>query len=311
VATDPRDPDGAERGDEAAGAAPVEPWAPERVDDLLALTDASLADEQLSADELLAACWEGGASVLGIGPPGEAIGAVSVMLRRFGDVPVGFLQLLVVAPGRRRQGMGRALLEAAEQWTWAQGARELHASGSAPNYLWPGVDVHATAMLCLLEAAGWDETGAALDMRVPAAYRAPSPAGCVVQRVVDDADARAVITLVEREWPEWVPETARALDQGTCLAAFDVDSGDPIGFACHSVNRAGWFGPTGTAPAARHRGVGLALLGEVCADLMVAGFRDVEICWIGPVGFYAAAGGEVSRVYRTARRRDPDARRRG
>jgi hypothetical protein len=34
---------------------------------------------------------------------------------------------------------------------------------------------------------------------------------------------------------------------------------------------------------------------------MVAGHRDAEIAWVGPVAFYAkAAGAAVSRVFRTA-----------
>jgi ribosomal protein S18 acetylase RimI-like enzyme len=59
----------------------------------------------------------------------------------------------------------------------------------------------------------------------------------------------------------------------------------------------------GTDPAHRRAGVGHALLGAACRDLMAAGFRDVEIAWIGPIGFYASAGASVSRVFRTARKR--------
>jgi GNAT superfamily N-acetyltransferase len=78
-----------------------------------------------------------------------------------------------------------------------------------------------------------------------------------------------------------------------------------VGFACHSVNRAGWFGPTGTDPARRGAGVGHALLAEVCRDAMVAGYADVEISWIGPMRFYAKAGGAVSRVFRVLGKRRP------
>jgi hypothetical protein len=54
-----------------------------------------------------------------------------------------------------------------------------------------------------------------------------------------------------------------------------------------------------TTPGRQHGGVGSALLSELCRDLMVAGHADAEICWVGPVGFYAkAAGASVSRVFR-------------
>jgi GNAT superfamily N-acetyltransferase len=280
----------------------VHAWGPERVGDLTALTGAAMPDERLSADELLACCWDDPGIVLGL-PDGS--GAVSAVVRRAGEHAAAFVKLVVVDPEHQRTGIGRALLRAAEHWAWDEGASDVHLSGSAPAYLWPGVDVRATAMLCLAEHDGYEETGAAFDMSVPASFRHRVPDGVELRRTLSEDDADAVDALVAREWPNWVEEARRGVDQGTCLAAFDVTSGEAVAFACHSVNRAGWFGPTGTAPPHRHRSIGLALLGEVCADLMIAGFDDVEICWIGPVGFYAAAGGGISRVYRTSRRRRP------
>ena len=40
-------------------------WGPDHVGDLVALTDAAMADEQLTSDELLACCWEDPGTVLG------------------------------------------------------------------------------------------------------------------------------------------------------------------------------------------------------------------------------------------------------
>ena len=277
-------------------------WGPDRVGDLVALTETALPDEHLTIDELLACCWEDPGVVLG-SPDGS--GAVAAVVRRFGEHAAAFVKVVVVAPERHRQGVGRSLLRAAEEWAWDEGASDVHLCGSAPAYLWPGVDVRATAMLCLAEADGYEETGAAFDMSVPAAFRHPVPVGVDVRRTLADDDARAVDELVAREWPNWLDEQRRATEQGTCLAAFDLGTGEAVAFACHSVNRAGWFGPTATRPSHRHRSIGLALLSEVCTDLMVAGFSEVEICWIGPVGFYAAAGGAISRVYRTSRRPKP------
>jgi GNAT superfamily N-acetyltransferase len=257
--------------------------------------------ERLSADELLACCWDDPGVVLATA---DGQGAVAAVVRRWGEHVVGYVKLLAVHPGARRAGVGRALLAAAEQWAWDQGAAEVHLGGSAPFYLWPGVDVQALAMLCLAESAGYEPTGAALNMSVPTTFRAPVPEGLELRRVLDDADAVAVDALVEPVWPEWMAEMHRAVEQGTCLALFDP-SGEAVAFACHSVNRAAWFGPTGTDPRRRHGGAGLAVLGAVARDLTAAGYADTEICWIGPVGFYAAAGGAVSRTFRTLRRRRP------
>jgi hypothetical protein len=61
-----------------------------------------------------------------------------------------------------------------------------------------------------------------------------------------------------------------------------------------------------TDPTTQGVGVGQALLGAVCRDLMIAGRADAEIAWVGPVGFYAkAAGATVSRVFREVVKKRP------
>jgi len=211
---------------------------------------------------------------------------------------------VAVHPGRRREGVGRALLAELEAWAWDLGAAQVTLGAAAPFYLWPGVDVRALAMSCLAESAGYRELGLALNMSVPATFRAPAPEGIAIERVLEDVDVAAVDALVAHHWPEWTPETSVGLAQGSCFAGFDRDR-RAVGFACHSVNRAGWFGPTGTDPACRGVGIGHALLAEVCRDAMVSGYADVEISWIGPMRFYAKAGGSVSRVFRMLHKPKP------
>jgi GNAT superfamily N-acetyltransferase len=230
--------------------------------------------------------------------------AVCASLQPADEPTTGAVKFLAVHPGSRRRGLGRALLDEIEAWAWAGGAAQVVLGGAVPFYLWPGVDVRALAMSCLAEGAGYREVGLALNMSVPATFRAPVPEGFAVERVLEDDDAGSVEDLVARVWPEWTPETAAGLAQGSCFAAFDADR-RAVGFACHSVNRAGWFGPTGTDPACRGAGIGHALLGEVCRDVMVAGYADLEISWIGPMRFYAKAGGSVSRVFRMLGKRRP------
>ena len=281
-------------------ASPVDTWGSDKADALAELTRAAMAAEHLTADELLACCWEDPGVVLATP---EGTGVVAATVRRWDSLAIGYVKVLAVHPGARRLGVGRALLEAAEQWAVAEGAVEMYLGGSAPFYLWPGVDVRALPMLCLAEAAGYQEMGAALNMSVPTTFRAVMASGTEVVRVLEDELAARAEAMIGSIWPEWVAEARRAMEQGSCLAAVETASGAVVGFACHSVNRAAWFGPTGTDPAHRHRGIGLGLLGEVCKDLMVAGYGDAEICWLGPLGFYASAGGAVSRVFQLRRKR--------
>ena len=61
----------------------------------------------------------------------------------------------------------------------------------------------------------------------------------------------------------------------------------------------------GTEPTHRTAGVGRALLGEICRDLMIADFSHTEVSWVGPARFYAKSGATVSRVFRTFKKRRP------
>ena len=277
----------------------METWGSDKADALAELARVAMAAERLSADELLACCWEDPGVVLATP---EGTGAVVATVRRWDSLAIGYVKVLAVHPGARRLGVGRALLEAAEKWAVAEGAVEMYLGGSAPFYLWPGVDVRALPMLCLAEAAGYQEMGAALNMSVPTTFRAAMPSGTEVVRVLEDELAARTEAMIGSIWPEWVAEARRAMEQGSCLVAVETATGAVVGFACHSVNRAAWFGPTGTDPAHRHRGIGLGLLGEVCKDLMVASYGDTEICWLGPLGFYSSAGGAVSRVFQLRRK---------
>ena len=282
----------------------IEVWGPERAADLEQLCAAALPSEELSADELLACCWDGAEASVVLGTD-DGTGAIAACAHDHGPRRVGFVQLVAVHPDARRQGRGRALLDAAHGWLFGEaGAQEVRAGGGAPHYLWPGVDVTHLEALCLFESAGYYVTGGEVNMRCATAFRADAPAGVAVRRAVDDDVVEAVLTLLRREWPWWEAEVARAVEHGCCHAALAED-GAAVGFACHSVNRAGWVGPMGTDPGRQHGGVCAALLGQVCRDLMTAEFAEAEIAWVGPVGFYAKAGATVSRTFRSLTRPAP------
>lgn len=273
----------------------MDEWTRDRSVELTALVDAALPAEGITDDELLACCWDDPGVVLATS---EGDGAVAAVVRAWGDHRVGFVRLLVVHPGARRSGRGGSLLSAAESWLFDQGVAEVQWGASAPFYLWPGVDVAATAAMCLAESAGYRVDGAELNMSCPTTFRAKPPVGVDVRRALDDDDAGSMVHLADAEWPHWLPELERGIEQGGAFGAFR-DDGKAVGFACHSVNRAGWVGPMATDPDACHQGIGGALLGALCQDLMIAGRPDAEIAWVGPVGFYArTAGAATSRVFR-------------
>jgi predicted N-acetyltransferase YhbS len=276
-----------------------EPWSADKVDDLVALCDTAMSGEHLTADELAACCFDDPGVVLGT-PDADA--AIALCTRELGDRTVAFVKLLAVVPAAQRTGLGRSLLATAVDWARAADARALAIGGSAPFYLWPGIDVRMTAMLALAESAHFTPGAVALNMSAPTTFRAPGPDGMELRRALGDDDEAATIALCCAHWPHWEAELRRGLEQGSCLVAAS-SSGEVTGFACHSVNRAGWVGPIATDPAHQHKGIAAGLMSEVCRDLAVAGHVEAEISWVGPIGFYSKAmGASVSRTCVTYQR---------
>ena len=259
-------------------------------DGLAGLVTAALPDEGLTAADLETCCYGPDTEVLG-----DENAAAVLTVKGSGAFAAAWLVLLAVHPDHQREGRARALVAESARRARAGGAVDLHLGTAIPRYVWPGVDFRFTAALGLFEAMGFEPYGAACNMGITTSFRAGSPAGIVVER--EDGDGAAA--LAARCFPHWSDEVERGVAAGTCYAA--RESGETIGFACHSVNRAGWIGPMATDPERQRGGVGRSLLGAVCAALEDAGRAEADIAWVGPIGFYAKAGATVSRVFRNAK----------
>ena len=78
-----------------------------------------------------------------------------------------WLRVLAVAPDARGQGVGSALLAAAERRALMWGFSRLRAGDQPGNYLTPGVDARDTATLGWLERRGFQRVGVNENLRVP------------------------------------------------------------------------------------------------------------------------------------------------
>jgi GNAT superfamily N-acetyltransferase len=275
----------------------IEEWGPEQAGALADLLGDALPHEQLSGDELTAICWDDPGVVFA---SDDGVGACAAVTREAGDRTSGWIRLLAVHPGARRTGVATALVEAAERWCRDRGASEVRFGGSAPFYLWPGIDTRWTAGLCLAERCGYHTDTVYLNLSCPTTYRSEAPDGVVLRRVLTEGDVAATRAWCQANWPWWDAELERGIEQAAAFTAFREADDAVLGFACHSVNRAAWVGPMGTkaADGTHVPGTGGALLSELCRDLMVAGYPDAEISWVSNVSFYAkTAGAQVSRVF--------------
>lgn len=224
------------------------------------------------------------------GGSGRGLDAAAVMtLNSVFDEPRAHLQLLVVDPSQRRGGLGRVLVEAAEQTALSAGCGELTVGAGAPFYLFTGVDSRWTAALCLFEALGYERSAVEFDLVCPTRRPGRSAHDVEVLAVRDAAGADRLVAYAERVWPLWAAEFERAAQAGTAMIALDRSGGSVLGAAAHSVGRIGVIGPVAVDPSAQGLGVGTALMGAVCAELSAAGLSRAEIAWTSTIRFYARA----------------------
>lgn len=255
---------------------------------------ADVADEKLFAD-----APAGGARAFGAWHDDELVGVAAVSAR--------WLRVLAVAPSARRRGIGGALLAACERSARDAGEATLRALDQPGNYLAPAIDERNAEAIAWLERRGWQRAGEprcnvvvavrgnprVSDVRAAALAAAAATNGYAIRRA--RADETTLVDAVGIEFGgAWPFEVARALAHEPAGVHVATRDGAYCAFAAHDGNNRGlgWFGPTGTWPAHRGRGLGEAVLLACLVDVAAAHAR-CEIAWIGPRPFYDKAAGIV------------------
>lgn len=216
----------------------------------------------------------------------------------------GVIKLFGVRGPYRRQGIGAALLAALEARLHQRGATTVIVGGVAPHYFAPGVPIDATPAIAFLYQRGYEcDRVARVDMTVQLAagdFAAMQPAvpGLTLSRAtiaeVEDTAAFARAYFSEG----WRQEVADAAAFEPIPLFIARDGAEIVGFAAYDVTGYGRFGPTGTRPDYRHRGIGRALCRLCLLDMRARGDDVAHIGWAGPIAFYArAVGARIGRAY--------------
>ncbi|MEW6045608.1 MAG: GNAT family N-acetyltransferase [Bacillota bacterium] len=249
---------------------------------------------------------------------GRVVGiAVGVVRQLPGDGgPLGYVQFLAVAPTFRRQKVATRLLDELERRLFARGARRIRVLGSAPSYLWPGVDVRYTPALCLFERRGYRIEGYEFNMSVdltrPIQASGAGPRRHQLERLgvrvrrLEHTDETAFRAWLEQTWgPNWTYEALLALRRPVPTGFVAEQDGRIVGFAVYDSTRPGWFGPMGVEVAWQGSGVGIELCVQAFEAMAAQGYRAAEIAWAGPRCFYARKlGAVISRVFASMELKD-------
>lgn len=241
------------------------------------------------------------------------LGAALAALRVEGDgAPVGYVDLLAVAPRAQGQGYGRSLLATAEDALKRMGAIEVRLGGNAPCYAWPGIDVNYTAAIKLAEFAGYEPWYEAFNMSVDlnvasldttTAERRLAESGIAI-RPLANSDEPYFSSWAAQHWSaDWAWEATRALVRTGARCYVATRGSNLIAFAACGGGRSSWFGPMGTVPAEQRQGLGAILLKRCLADQRSAGMSRSFIAWVGPAEFYRrSVGADVDRRFHLFRK---------
>lgn len=125
----------------------------------------------------------------------------------------------------------------------------------------------------------------------PAALR--DDADIVVRKPIGP-EFRVVVDWVLQNFGDaWASEAQAALGNRPVTLQLALQSGEPVGFACHDATARGFFGPIGVLPGRRGRGIGAALLHASLADMRNGGYGYAVIGAAGAVDFFARNVGAV------------------
>ena len=266
----------------------------------LVLADACAFDRatEVADEKLFAPGPSSAAQAFGAWDGTELVGVAAVSAR--------WLRVLAVMPRARKAGIGTALLAACEGAARAEGMRKLSALDQPGNYLAPGIDERNHDAIAWLEKRGW-QRGSEPRLNVLIAVRGnprvsklrgaelaarATSLGYETRRAHPDEREALCAAIATEFGGAWPFEVERALGHEPTGVHVALHEGAYCGFAAHDGNNRGlgWFGPTGTWPAHRGKGLGEALLMACLLDVS-ANHSQCEVAWIGPRPFYDRVAG--------------------
>lgn len=252
---------------------------------------------------------------------GQPAGFVRAILRRWPndrlglEPDCGWIPVVAVDPAHQRQGIGRGLLKAAVEYLRRAGRRRIWVcgnSGSAPGYVFPGVDRDAYAGgLNLFASAGFaiDHEPVAMaretiDFDVEA-YRAEAWAtdGELVVETLTPGRAQDFLVFLASSFPgDWNIAARQKIRSGRLHEVLIARRGETVVGYCQWEGE--HFGPFGVAAAERGGRIGAKLFVEAVSRIRTADGRSVWFNWAdeNAARFYRRFGLHETRRFAILRR---------
>lgn len=238
----------------------------------------------------------------------KILGFMQGVLRDIRKTQYGYIKLMAVDKSYRRQGIASSLYKLLEKSFIPDKVATVRIYDSPMNYFMPGIDPRYTEALCFAIRMGFKKFGDTANLTVDLESadwptddeeKALKIHGIEIRRALIQ-EKQEVIDFVKEEWALWANEIEMAFmdDPPSIHVAFHHEK--IRAFSAHNANNkgTGWFGPMGTHPELRGRGIGSILLKRCLTDMKSMGQIKAIIPWVGPIDFYTHhANARIDRVF--------------
>ncbi len=220
----------------------------------------------------------------------------------------GYIKLMVVAKQHRKQGIAYEMYQKLEHFFKSIKVDEIRIYDSPLNYFMPGIDPRYTAAVCFAERMGFvrngDTSNLTVDLQnqdwnVDEDIERLKKDNIIVKRA-EQQEKEELIEFVKIDWLLWQEEVEMAYRSTPPAIHIARKDEKIVAFSAHNGNNVGtgWFGPMGTSPVVRGKGIGGILLKLCLQDMKDEGQEKSIIPWVGPIPFYAHhANAKVERVF--------------
>ncbi len=238
----------------------------------------------------------------------KPVGFMMGVLREIRGEQYGYVKLMAVDSQHRRKGIASELYHHLEAFFDNAGCKYLRIMDVPMNYFMPGIDPRYTPAICFAEKSGFTRFAESCNMSVDlktsewnttAEEKQLSDQNISIQRATEE-DLNEILEFLKSEWELWQYEITMAMKNAPICVFIARQNGKVKAFAAYNGNNigTGWFGPMGTHPDLRGKGIGRILLYRCLKDMKNAGLTESTIPWVAPVCFYAHhAHAEVTRTF--------------
>ena len=238
----------------------------------------------------------------------KIIGFLQGVIRDIRGTRYGYVKLLAVNNNQRRRGIATKLFNTIESNFKQIGVTNIRIYDSPLNYFMPGIDPRYTEAVCFAEKMGFKHIGEAVNMTVDLEKSDWKTEDDIINLNKNNIeisratinDKEELIEFISEEWLLWQNELEMAYKSNPASIFIAKYNGKIKAFSAYNGNNigTGWFGPMGTHPELRGKGIGKILLYCCLEDMKKSGLKKSTIPWVAPISFYSHyANAKISRVF--------------